>query len=418
MINRLIKTEKDYEKALSRIEGLMDAQPGTAEMDELELLTALVEMYEDQHYPINPPDPIAAIKFRMEQLGLAQKDMVPYIGNKSKVSEVLNGKRPLTLAMMRSLNKDLGISAEVLMKAPGASFPGEMKNLEWNKFPLAEMAKLCWIPKVKDLKENAEELIRGFITQAGGLETISAAIFRKSKGARYNSKMDPYALTAWCIRVLMLARKNPLKSRYVKGSIKLSTMQEIARLSYFKNGPLLAKEYLEKQGIHLIVVPHLPKTYLDGAAMLMPDGTPVIGLTLRYDRIDNFWFCLLHELTHVAKHLSGSERIIIDDLDLRRYDAEAEDEIEKEADEMTRHGLIPKKVWDNKPIKGKATTKKVYTLAEKLKVHPAIIAGRVRYERNNYKLLSRHVGSKQVRKAGSAVLICCLVSMFMVVAIF
>jgi HTH-type transcriptional regulator/antitoxin HigA len=77
MISRLIKTGKDYEKALSRIEGLMDAKPGTSEMDELELLTALVEMYEKQNYPISPPDPIEAIKFRMDQLGLRQKDMVP-----------------------------------------------------------------------------------------------------------------------------------------------------------------------------------------------------------------------------------------------------------------------------------------------------------------------------------------------------
>jgi HTH-type transcriptional regulator/antitoxin HigA len=324
--------------------------------------------------------------------------MVPYIGTKSKVSEVLNGKRPLTLAMMRSLNKNLGISAEVLLKEPGAGFPNEMQELEWHRFPLVEMAKRCWIPKVDDVKEKAEELMRAFISQAGGPETVSAAFFRQGKGARYNSKMDPYALTAWCIRVLALARKNPLKNKYVKGSVKLSALQEVARLSYFENGPLLAREYLKKQGIHLIVVSHLPKTYLDGAAMLLPDGTPVIGLTLRHDRIDNFWFCLLHELAHVAKHLSTAKRIIVDDLDLRRHDAEAEDEIENEADKMTRHGLISKKVWDNKPIEGKATAAQVYALAEKLKIHPAIIAGRVRFERNNYKLLSRHVGSKQVRK--------------------
>ncbi|MEA3415791.1 MAG: transcriptional regulator [Thermodesulfobacteriota bacterium] len=398
MINRLIKTEKAYEAALLRIEQLMDAEPGTAEMDELELLAALVEMYEDQYYPIGPPDPVEAIKFRMDQLGLTRKDMAPYIGTKSKVSEVLNGKRPLTLAMMRSLNKNLGISAEVLLKEPGAGFPNEMQELEWHRFPVVEMAKRCWIPKVDDVKEKAEELMRAFISQAGGIETVSAAFFRQGKGARYNSKMDPYALTAWCIRVLALARKNPLKNKYVKGSVKLSTLQEVARLSYFENGPLLAREYLGKQGIHLIVVSHLPKTYLDGAAMLMPDGTPVIGMTLRYDRINNFWFCLLHELAHVAKHLSTAKRIIVDDLDLRRHDAEAEDEIENEADKMTRHGLIPKKVWDNKPIEGKATAAKVYALSEKLKIHPAIIAGRVRFERNNYKLLSRHVGSKQVRK--------------------
>ena len=94
MITRLIKNKQDYDKALSRIEQLMDAKPDTAEMDELELRTALVEMYEERHFSIGLPDPIDAIKFRMEQLGLGQKDMVPFIGTKSKVSEVLNKKRP------------------------------------------------------------------------------------------------------------------------------------------------------------------------------------------------------------------------------------------------------------------------------------------------------------------------------------
>ena len=94
----------------------MDAKPNTAEMDELELVTALVVMYEERHFPLGQPDPIDAIKFRMEQLGLGQKDMVPFIGTKSKVSEVLNKKRPLTLSMMWGLHKGLGIPAEVLLK--------------------------------------------------------------------------------------------------------------------------------------------------------------------------------------------------------------------------------------------------------------------------------------------------------------
>jgi HTH-type transcriptional regulator/antitoxin HigA len=398
MINRLIKNEKDYDTALSRIDQLMDAKSGTAEMDELELLTALVEMYEELHFPISPPDPIDAIKFRMEQIGLVQKDMVPYIGTKSKVSEVLNGKRPLTLSMMRSLNKNLGISAEVLLKEPGADFPNQIQEMEWSRFPLLEMAKRNWIPQSDDIREKAEELIRDFIEQAGGLDTVPKPCFRQGKKGRYNAKMDLFALTAWCIRVQSIAQKNPLKTKYVKNSIKLGTMQEVARLSYFDNGPLLAKEYLEKHGVHLIVVPHLPKTYLDGAAILLPDGTPVIGLTLRYDRIDYFWFCLLHELAHVSKHLSTSDRLIIDDLDLRGKKVEKEDIIEKEADEMTRNGLIPKRIWDRNPISGKASTAEIYALSEKLKIHPAIIAGRIRFEQKNYRLLSRHVGNKQIRK--------------------
>ncbi len=130
MINHLIKNETDYDKALSRIDELMDAKSGTTEMDKLELLTALVEMYEERHFSISPPDPIDAIKFRMDQLGLVQKDMIPYIGTKSKVSEVLNGKRSLTLAMMRSLNENLGISAEVLLKEYGADFPDQIQDMK------------------------------------------------------------------------------------------------------------------------------------------------------------------------------------------------------------------------------------------------------------------------------------------------
>lgn len=398
MINRLIKNEKDYDMALSRIEQLMDAKPETPEMDELELLTALVEMYEERHYPISPPDPVDAIKFRMEQLGLGQKDMVPFMGTKSKVSEVLNGKRTLTLAMMRALNKGLGISAEVLLRESGASFPDEMQDMEWSRFPVVEMARRGWIPEVEDIKEKAEELMRDFIAQAGGLETFPMVFFRQGTRGRYNPKMDLYALFAWCIRVQTLARKRPLKTKYVRGSVKLRILQEVARLSYFENGPLLAREYLEKHGIHLIVVTHLPRTYLDGAAILLPDGTPVIGLTLRYDRIDNFWFCLLHELAHVSKHLSTSQWLIVDDLDLRGKEVETEDIIEREADEMTRDGLIPRKAWDKKPLDDKATTAEVGALAAKLKIHPAIIAGRIRYEQNNYRLLSKHVGNKQIRK--------------------
>ena len=106
----------------------------------------------------------------------------------------------------------------------------------------------------------------------------------------------------------------------------------------------------------------------------------------------------MHELAHVSKHLSVSDRLIIDDLDLRGKKVETEDIIEKEADEMARNGLIPKRIWDKKQISGKASTVEVYALAEKLKIHPAIIAGRVRFEQNNYKLLSRHVGNKQIRK--------------------
>jgi HTH-type transcriptional regulator/antitoxin HigA len=104
-----IKSDADYEQALERIYELMEAQPNTPEADELDVLTTLVEAYENKHYSIDLPNPISAIYFRMEQEGLKQIDLVPYIGSRSKVSEVLSGKRSLSLKMIRALHKGLQI---------------------------------------------------------------------------------------------------------------------------------------------------------------------------------------------------------------------------------------------------------------------------------------------------------------------
>lgn len=115
---KAIKSKRDYDKAIGRIYELMQMQlkSGSEELNELDVLSVLVEKYEQDHFPIAPPDPIEAIKFRMEQLGLVQKDMVVYFGYPSRVSEVLKKKRPLTMEMVRKLHTRLNIPAEVLIK--------------------------------------------------------------------------------------------------------------------------------------------------------------------------------------------------------------------------------------------------------------------------------------------------------------
>ena len=112
---RPIKTIEDYEAALAEIERLFDASPETSDGDRLEVLMTLVEVYEDEHYSIPDPDPVEAINYYMESRGLTRRDLEPYIGTRARVSEVLNRKRPLTLNMIRRLNSELGISAEVLI---------------------------------------------------------------------------------------------------------------------------------------------------------------------------------------------------------------------------------------------------------------------------------------------------------------
>jgi HTH-type transcriptional regulator/antitoxin HigA len=113
---KVIKTEKDYKLALKRLELIFDAKKGSKHGDELELLSLLIDKYEKEKHPIDLPDPIEAIKFRMEQLGYKQKDLAEIMGLKSRVSEVLNRKRKLTLEMIRKLNEVLGISTDVLVK--------------------------------------------------------------------------------------------------------------------------------------------------------------------------------------------------------------------------------------------------------------------------------------------------------------
>lgn len=124
----IIKTEEKYLEALAHIESLMDAVPGSSEEEELLLFSLVIENYEKENYSIDLPDPIEAIKFRMDQENLDRKDMIKYLGSQSKVSEVLNYKRPLSLSMIRALHEGLGLPAEVLLQEVGGKIKEEFKR--------------------------------------------------------------------------------------------------------------------------------------------------------------------------------------------------------------------------------------------------------------------------------------------------
>lgn len=396
---KAIRTEADYEAALARIDELMDAKPGTPEGDELDVLTDLVEHYEEKHVPMGFPSAIAAIQFRMEQAELKPRDLVPFMGSRAKVSEVLSGKRTLTMPMARALHEHLGIPADVLFREQAARSGDPLAGIEWTRFPLKVMAKRGWIPKVRNPVVHAEELVRGLVGRAGGPDVAGIALFRRNDYARANAKADPYALKAWCWKVLADANGDRPSVPYRPGTVTLDFLRQLARFSSSEDGPRLAGEFLCKHGIPLVVVPHLPKTYLDGAALKLGDGTPAIGLTLRYDRIDNFWFCLLHELAHVGRHMEGDgDTVFVDDLTLRGVKAGREDVKELEADEWAEEALVPRKIWDTSVVRQHPTPMSVINLANALQVHPAIVAGRIRHERRNYRLLSQFVGTGEVRR--------------------
>lgn len=397
---KVIKTDADYEEAIYKLKSLMTKELNSEELNQLEVLSALIERFEQDNYKIDMPDPISAIKFFMDQRGLKQKDMIRYFGSASKVSEVLSGRRPLSLNMIRSLHKNLKIPAEILLQDMNKTRPPET-DIDWSRFPLSEINKRGWfkgkIDNLYQLKEYAEDILKPFIDL---LHTgCSSPLLPRSSVERFRSakKIDTYALTIWQAGVVQKAIKSQIgdfSPKVLNGDF----MRQICRLSVFEKGPLLAKELLNNNGIHLIIEEHFKHTYLDGAALMLTMGTPVIGLTLRYNRLDNFWFSLIHELSHIKLHLMSDKSPMFDDFDTPNEELS---QIELEADNLARDTLIPPEHWNSakSEVMGRNVRKEsIKYHAKESGVHESIVAGRIRYEKQNYKILSSLVGIGIPRK--------------------
>ena len=145
-------------------------------------------------------------------------------------------------------------------------------------------------------------------------------------------------------------------------------------------------------GIRFVVEPQLEGTYLDGAAFLLEDKLPVIAMTLRYDRLDNFWFVLFHEIAHINLHLGDMFEAIFDDLDVKT------DGIENEADEFALNALIPSDVWKKSLVRFTPSIDAIINQAKKLEVHPALVAGRIRKATGKYHQFVDLIGQGEVRK--------------------
>jgi HTH-type transcriptional regulator/antitoxin HigA len=301
--------------------------------------------------------------------------------------------------MARALHEHLGIPAEVLLRERGVASSEPIAEMEWTRFPFKAMAKLGWIRKAPDSPGKAEKIIRDLIHRAGVSPLTCVALYRKNDHARANAKTDPYALKAWCWQVLATGNQIRARTIYRPGTVTPGFLRSIAMLSEPEDGPRRAKDFLAEHGVAMVTVRHLPKTHLDGAVLRLADGAPVIGLTLRYDRLDNFWFCLLHELSHLGRHMdTGNGDAFIDDLTLRGAEGDTRDPREAQADEWAEEALIPRAIWEASTARLTPTPMAVVNLARTLRVHPAIVAGRIRHEQRNYRMLSHFVGTHEVRR--------------------
>lgn len=382
---RVLKSPQQLEEALKQMSALMDQElkPGSSEEADFELLQLVISDYESKSVARPVVTPLQAIRFRMEQQRLTPKDLEPYIGSQSKVSEVLAGKRALSLQMIRRLNDGLGIPAQALLHESSelASNTVEEETYSYEKFPLKEMRQRGLLDS--DEKDKARDQVRAFLQRIAQLD-VEPALLRAPLHQSGSRTMDTYGLLIWRAVVVDKAHRNPPQGIYRQGTITQTWLRDLAKLSRFERGPLIAQEYLSQHGICLVIEPPFKKTYLDGCAMLDGDR-PIIGLTLRHDRLDNFWFALLHEVVHVQMHLRSDCRFIADNLDDKSRAGQSQ---EDEADAGAQNALIPPELWSTAVVRETHDAEDAKILADQAGVHPCLVAGRVRHETGNWRLMS------------------------------
>ena len=385
---RIIKTEEQYQRYLSEVERLAVHDPDPASVDggRLELLAKLVEDYEKSRFKFRKPSPVEAILFRMEEQGLRQKDMAEMLGGKNRASEVLSGKRSLTLTMIRALYEKLAIPLELLIREPAVEYgPGD--NIVASDVPTDLLVKRGWIER----GASVTEMLNRFLAPAG-----SPILLRNTLMFGATTRTNRTNVWLWLAHVREIADSRAyLQGKYNKDALNLDVIKYVARLSWMDKGPRLAKDFLEERGIAIVIEPHLPKTFLDGAAMIGRSGAPVIGLTLRENRLDNFWLTLIHELIHAWKHLDPEKhRAIANENIEKAINTEA---IELEANDLAREALIPPAIWRRSSARLQPSRQSIEALARELQIHPAIVAGRIRYERKNFSQFSGLVGYRQAQ---------------------
>ena len=238
--------------------------------------------------------------------------------------------------------------------------------------------------------EMDEVGLRQFIAQ-NRIQFGSPSLLRT--GLNVQDHSDDVLLHAWRARVASRARQVIAKGIERFDPIQTGWLQELRKLSIHGDGPRRARDLLLKRGIVMIVEAQIQGLAIDGAAFL-EDDVPVIGITLRRDYIDNFWFTLLHEVGHVTLHFrTGLSEGFYD-----QFDQQSVDEQEAEADSFASNLLISDKLWQRSPARIAKSPAVIEKFAKDMSIHPAIVFGRIRKERNDYTLFSQKIGGKTVRQ--------------------
>lgn len=327
--------------------------------------------------------------------GMSQTDLAAKLNMKPQQIQryEATGYAGASLARLVEVSRVLGVKAS-------GSFEGNepiggslfvwphSEDIAWSQLPYKEMIRRKWftVPRGR----NPVEYVKDYFLKAAGPQFATA--FHRKK-MRSGNVPNEYALLAWQARVLERARNIAAQGELGEFELNDRWLPELVALTRMDDGVRSASRLLANKGIALVIERHLPGSYLDGAAMLGDEDRPVIGLTLRYDRLDNFWFVLMHELGHVFLHLFEGLRYDFFD----EEGAANSDAIETEADLFALNALIPEVLWDQCLSRFALSEEAVRIDANNLGIDPSIIAGRIRKERANYTILADLVGQDRVR---------------------
>lgn len=324
--------------------------------------------------------------------GLSQKQLAELLDVKEQQIQRYESERfsSINIARYRRILDILGVELEATFLSSGSD--NQMADgpaLELSMALIREIKRRGWVDFPED---EGKSTLATYVAEAARLKKTQSL---RRKGSRDEVKYDDSALAVWESRVLKLAYSVALKQKNLFDIADISWLRELISLSVYEDGPRRSIPFLLERGIVVIIESHLPQTQLDGAAMLLSTGNPVVGLTLRYDRIDYFWFTLLHEIGHIFLHFNaGLENGFFDNLDA----INVSDEIEREADAFARSTLISDELWKHAPVRFSKSTESIVNFANSQEIHPAIVAGRLRKERSDFSKFGHLLGQGQVRK--------------------
>lgn len=246
-----------------------------------------------------------------------------------------------------------------------------------------------WLDEPDSDENGIKRLIRYVSEHVGRYGTPSLL----RTGINVKDHSEDWVLLSWKAQVTRRAERIIDSERLIYRPLDLSWLKQLAKLSQSENGPVKAQELLKEHGVVLIIERNIPGMEVDGAAFLV-ESIPVIGLTLRRDAVDNFWFTLMHEVAHVILHYrTGLASGFFDDVEHVEVD-----EFEEEANKFASDLLVPEELWSRSPARIAKTSSPIENLATQLNIAPAIIYGRIRFERKNYTIFSAKIGRGTVRK--------------------